>query len=165
VILEISCEGHQTKIELSTSAGTRKVAVNGEEISCDWIRLPGGHCSLIVGGRVYDFIIQVSDENCCVIGREGSHTLYIADPRRLTPGQGIESGPSGLQRLKAEMPGKVIRILVKEGDRVEFDQGLLVLEAMKMQNEIRAPKSGVVREIRVTPGIAVNTGEFLLCLE
>ena len=63
------------------------------------------------------------------------------------------------------MPGKVVRVLVKEGDTVEFGQGLLVLEAMKMQNEIRAPKSGIVRGIGVSAGATVNTGQFLLSLE
>jgi pyruvate carboxylase subunit B len=63
------------------------------------------------------------------------------------------------------MPGKVVRILVDVGDSVNFDQGLLVLEAMKMQNEIRAPKSGVVKEIGVVEGKAVNSGDLLVSLE
>ena len=59
------------------------------------------------------------------------------------------------------MPGKIIRVLVKAGDSVEMKQGLLVVEAMKMQNEIRSPKSGTVERLMATEGQAVNTGEVL----
>jgi pyruvate carboxylase subunit B len=63
------------------------------------------------------------------------------------------------------MPGKIIRVLVQEGETVAHDQSLLVLEAMKMQNEIRSPKSGIVKEVAVAGGITVNTGDFLLSIE
>jgi len=59
------------------------------------------------------------------------------------------------------MPGKVVRLLVKAGDRVEAGQGLFVVEAMKMQNEIRSPKSGTVERVLVAEGQAVNSGEVL----
>jgi biotin carboxyl carrier protein len=143
----------------------RKVDVNGKDVPFDWVRLPDGYYSLIIGDRVYDFLIELSEDSCTVTGREGSRTMSISDARRLTPRREVENGLAGLQRLNADMPGKVVRVLVKEGDSVTCDQGLLVLEAMKMQNEIRAPKSGIVREIRVAAGTAVGTGEFLLSLE
>ncbi len=165
MILEIDCKDHHVTVEVTTAAGVRRVALNGEEVPCDWVRLADGHYSLIIGGRVCDFIIELSDDVCTVVGREGLQTLRISDARRPAPRRDVEFGQSGLQQLKADMPGKVVRVLVKEGDSVEFDQGLLVLEAMKMQNEIRAPKSGIVREIGVTSGTAVNTGQFLLSLE
>lgn len=165
VILEIDCRGHRVNVEVTTAAGVRKVTLNGEPVPCDWVRLADGHFSLIVGGHVGDFVIDFAGDVCTVVGREGQQTLRIFDARRLSPGRDVEFGPTGLQQLKAEMPGKVVRVLVKEGDSVAFDQGLLVLEAMKMQNEIRAPKSGVVREVGVTAGTAVNTGQFLLSLE
>jgi len=152
-------------LDVSASAGGWKVTVDGQEIPHDWMRLPNGHFSLILGGRVHDFLIEFAENSCSVIGRDGSYELRVADTRRLNPRREVEEGQAGLQRLMAEMPGKVVRILVQEGETVSYDQGLLVLEAMKMQNEIRAPKSGTVREIAVAPGKAVNTGEFLLSLE
>jgi acetyl/propionyl-CoA carboxylase alpha subunit len=165
VILEIECKNHRVTVDISTLLGVRRVTVNGEEAACDWVRLADGHYSLIVGGRVFDFIIELSEGTCTVTGRDGCQTMRIFDARRLMRTRELEFGQSGLQRLKADMPGKVVRVLVREGDSVAFDQGLLVLEAMKMQNEIRAPKSGVVREIGVASGTAVNTGQFLLSLE
>jgi len=165
VILEIGCKDHRVTVDISSTAGMRKVTVNGKDVLFDWVRLPDGYYSLIVEDRVYDFLIELSEDSCTVTGREGSRTMSIFDARRPTPRREVEAGLAGLQRLKADMPGKVVRVLVKEGDSVTCDQGLLVLEAMKMQNEIRAPKSGIVREIRVVAGTAVNTGEFLLSLE
>jgi len=165
VILEIDCGKQRIKMEVSGAPGAWKVTVDGKQKDCDWVSLPNEHYSLILDGRVYDFLIQVAGDSCSVVDRGGSHALRVADMRRLRPQHEVEEAVAGLQRLTAEMPGKVVRILVKEGDAVSYDQGLLVLEAMKMQNEIRAPKSGMVKTIGVTPGRAVNTGEFLLSLE
>jgi acetyl/propionyl-CoA carboxylase alpha subunit len=153
------------KVEVSGAPGSWKVTVDGKEVPSDWVPLSNGHVSLILDGRVYDFLIDFSGDSCSVFGRGGSYALRVSDSRRLRPQREVEEGLAGLQRLTAEMPGKVVRILVKQGDTVAYDQGLLVLEAMKMQNEIRAPKSGTVRDIGVAPGKAVNTGEFLLSLE
>jgi acetyl/propionyl-CoA carboxylase alpha subunit len=165
VILEIDCGKQQMKVEVSGAPGSWKVTVDGKEVPSDWVPLPNGHVSLILDGRVYDFLIDFSGDSCSVFGRGGSYALRVSDSRRLRPQREVEEGLAGLQRLSAEMPGKVVRILVKQGDTVAYDQGLLVLEAMKMQNEIRAPKSGTVRDIGVAPGKAVTTGEFLLSLE
>jgi biotin carboxyl carrier protein len=63
------------------------------------------------------------------------------------------------------MPGKVVRVLVSEGDAVEAGQGLLVVEAMKMQNEIRSPKSGKVEKLLAKEGLAVNAGDVLAWVE
>jgi biotin carboxyl carrier protein len=120
---------------------------------------------LIRDGRVFDFMVDLASNRCDVVGREGTHALKVMDRRRSMQRHEVEEGQSGLQRLTADMPGKVVRILVKEGDSVSYDQGLLVLEAMKMQNEIRSPKSGIVREVGAIEGKAVSTGEFLLSLE
>ncbi len=165
MILEIGSKDHRFTVEVTHAAGVRKVTLNGEEVACDWVRLADGHYSLITGGHVGDFIIEFCDDTCTVIGRDGLQTLRISDARRLGSKRDVDFGQTGVQQLKADMPGKVVRVLVHEGDPVEFDQGLLVLEAMKMQNEIRAPKSGVVKEVAAVGGVAVNTGDFLLSIE
>ncbi|HZV60180.1 MAG TPA: biotin/lipoyl-containing protein, partial [Candidatus Eremiobacteraceae bacterium] len=67
----------------------------------------------------------------------------------------------GRQQITAPMPGKIVRVLVKEGEQVEVGQGLLVVEAMKMQNEIRSPKNGKVERVHVKEGQTVNSGEIL----
>ncbi len=165
MILKIESSECHVTVEVTAAGGVKNVAVDGRAVPIDWVRISNGRYSLILDGRVYDFIIDLTEDGCSVAGRKGSHTLQVEDARRLGLSHKVEGGQSGLQRLKAEMPGKVVRVLVKVGEAVDCDQGLLVLEAMKMQNEIRAPKKGIVRKIGVSPGVAVNTGEFLLSLE
>jgi len=63
------------------------------------------------------------------------------------------------------MPGKVVKVLVREGDSVQANQGLIVIEAMKMQNEVKSPKSGVVRKLGVKESAAVNSGDLLAIVE
>lgn len=163
--LEISSGPEHFEVEITGASGQRRVRVGGHEAICNWMRLSDEQYSLILDGRVYDLSVNFDTDSCSVAGRTGTHQFQISDPRRLSHQQDIEEGQAGLQRICAEMPGKVIRLLVKQGDSVAYDHGLLVLEAMKMQNEIRAPKSGVVKEIGVRDGLAVNTGDFLLSIE
>jgi biotin carboxyl carrier protein len=71
----------------------------------------------------------------------------------------------GVGHIRAPMPGKVIKLLVAEGAEVQANQGIVVLEAMKMQNEIKSPRKGVVRKLGVTEGTAVNSGDLLATVE
>ena len=162
--LEISSADKHFEVE-ADGPGTHLVRVGDKDLSCDFVSLPDGQYSLILDGRVYDVLVKLDTDSCLVAGRAGSSQFRISDPRRLSGLQTVEEAQPGLKRICAEMPGKVIRLLVRPGEKVTYDQGLLVLEAMKMQNEIRAPKSGIVREIGIEHGRAVNTGDFLLSIE
>jgi biotin carboxyl carrier protein len=85
----------------------------------------------------------------------------VVDPRSWSGRRHAGVEAEGRQQIVAPMPGKIVRVLVKPGDRVEAGQGLLVVEAMKMQNEIRSPKSGTVEHVLVAESQAVNAGEVL----
>ena len=93
-----------------------------------------------------------------------THNVEIRDPRERTR-RGAGAGAAGRQNILAPMPGKVVRILVAAGDQVEAGQGLIVVEAMKMQNEMKSPKAGVVALINTTEGATVAVGETLLVIE
>ena len=134
-------------------------------MSCDWVRISEGHYCLIIDGKVFDLFVEGVGSLFSVSGREGQCKLEVHDARAWREYGSFEEGAAGMQRLHAEMPGKIIRVLVKTGDAVACDQALLVVEAMKMQNEIRAPKAGTIREIAVAEGKTVNSGEFLLSVE
>ena len=71
----------------------------------------------------------------------------------------------GVVELRAPMPGKIVKVLVREGSQVELNEGLLVIEAMKMQNEVKAPKKGVVSKVAVREAAAVNAGDLLAIVE
>ncbi len=93
-----------------------------------------------------------------------SYEIAVQDPRRRARHR-AGLAPEGRQNIPAPMPGKVIRVLVSEGERVEAGQGLLVVEAMKMQNEIKSPRAGCVQTVRVREGQTVNAGEVLIVVE
>ncbi len=164
MILDISCGDQKVKIEIAMVGGEKKIHLGENEISCDWVRLAEGHYSLIVDGRVFDVFVNLDTDTCVVVSHAGSYKFRISDRRHLAWDHSHDI-QGGLRRVCADMPGKVIRLLVAEGDTVEYDQGILVLEAMKMQNEIRAPKGGTVTEIGVLSGKTVNTGDFLFSIE
>ena len=96
-------------------------------------------------------------------GRE--FEVRIADPRRLSTQRSGDIGSDGIAEIRTAMPGKVVRLLVTEGAVVEKSDGLVVVEAMKMQNEIRSPKSGTVKKINVQDGATVGAGELLVTIE
>jgi biotin carboxyl carrier protein len=87
--------------------------------------------------------------------------VEIRDPREWRRNRSGVAEAEGRQQVLAPMPGKIVRVLVGAGDAVEAKQGLLVVEAMKMQNEIRSPKSGTVERLLVNEGQTVNAGEVL----
>jgi biotin carboxyl carrier protein len=92
-------------------------------------------------------------------------TLTALVDGRLQGGRDAALAATGLQRVTAPMPGRVVRVLVQPGDDVLPRQGLVVIEAMKMENELAAVRAGRVREVTVTPGAAVEAGRLLVVIE
>jgi biotin carboxyl carrier protein len=91
--------------------------------------------------------------------------IRLIDPKRLR-GTGAESEHAdGVAEIKTAMPGKVVRLLVESGAQVEKGDGIMVVEAMKMQNELKSPKAGVVKDIRVAEGATVASGDILATIE
>ena len=90
--------------------------------------------------------------------------LELLDGRNV-PRRSTQHRDDGLAKLCAPMPGKVVKILVEEGSTVKANQGIVVIEAMKMQNEMRSPKSGIVQKIAVEEGTTVDSGALLVVVE
>ncbi len=96
----------------------------------------------------------------------GGRTVpVIVNGRTRRRGAPDETGRAGLQPVVAPMPGRVVRVLVSPGDDVAARQGVVVVEAMKMENELRSPKAGKVKEVNVTPGTSVEAGRVLVVIE
>ncbi len=89
------------------------------------------------------------------------HSVAIIDPRRLRSDENSDRHHDGLTEISSQMPGKVVRVLVEVGSKVEKGDGLVVVEAMKMQNEMKSPRDGVVVSLSVGAGDTVNAGEVL----
>jgi biotin carboxyl carrier protein len=96
----------------------------------------------------------------------GGRTVpVVVNGRTRRGGASDDGGRAGLQPVVAPMPGRVVRVLVNPGDAVTARQGVIVVEAMKMENELRSPKAGTVREVTVTPGTSVEAGRVLVVIE
>src|SRR6266704_824073 len=122
--------------------GPNQFIVGGEDSAAiDATTVAPNTYSILVNGRAFEATVIPAAEGVLVRcgGREFHATIF--DPRAWQGGLGALFGAEGKQRVIAPMPGKVIRILVSPGEAVEADQGLVVVEAMKMQNEIRSPKA------------------------
>jgi biotin carboxyl carrier protein len=123
-----------------------------------------GIYSVLVDGRSYE--ARVEDADGCVIVFIDGHRfeVEIRDPRRWSR-HSAKPGVEGRLNVTAPMPGKIVRLLVAEGDTVESGQGLLVMEAMKMQNEMKAPKDGRVVSLTAREGGTVAAGDVLAAIE
>jgi biotin carboxyl carrier protein len=154
--------GKRLKVELA-SAGP--VLIDGVELAVDLQELEPGVLSLLwtdSTGRTQSFRCVAEGSAVVVNGELVNYSIY--DPRSLR-GAGAAATVSGPKALKAPMPGRVVRVLVLEGDVVEAGQGCVVIEAMKMQNELKAPKAGVVRKLAAGVGETVAAGAVLLVVE
>jgi biotin carboxyl carrier protein len=129
------------------------------------VEVEPGIYSIVLDGRSHELVVREWHDGTLHVHLNGRrYVARVRDPRRLSrrrPGVALE----GAQTVAAPMPGKIVRLLVGEGEHVEEGQGLLVVEAMKMQNEIKSPKAGAVVKIMVGEGATVNSGQALLTVE
>ncbi len=123
--------------------------------------LTNGSYSVLVGERSYE-VIANGGGSVVVNGR--SYAVEVFDPREMRGRKSAGAG-EGRANIAAMMPGKVVRILAAAGDEIEAGQGLIVVEAMKMQNEMKSPKAGRVVEVKTKDGATVAAGEVLMVIE
>jgi len=154
----------------SVAGGRLQFILDGEQGDADWAEISPGVYSIFVGERSHeihvaprpgDFGVQATSYD--VTSGVNRYHLEVRDPRRRrhsAPG-GLHDGP---QEILAPMPGRIVKILVAENQEVGQGQGMLVIEAMKMQNELRAPRAGRVDRVYVKEGAGVETGIKLLRL-
>jgi biotin carboxyl carrier protein len=163
---EIADDKHA--IELRREDGKVFATVDGRIYELDCTEPEPGVFLFNHGGTVYEaYVSQPSGPTDAIHIRVGPNEfdIRILDPKRLrSSGLGTDHG-DGLAEIKTAMPGKVVRILVGAGDDIEKGDGVVVVEAMKMQNELRSPKSGRVKDIRVGEGATVAAGDILATIE
>jgi glutaconyl-CoA/methylmalonyl-CoA decarboxylase subunit gamma len=151
-------------VEVSGEAGHYRLTIGSEVWEVDGRLTAQGIYSLLIGGVSH--VADVWDEDgACVVDvgaeryviRVEEHTRYIIRTKGASGGQ-------SLRTLVAPLPGRIVKVAVKPGDRVEKGATLLVIEAMKMENEFKAGVSGTIAEVRVEPGQAVNGGDVLIVI-
>jgi biotin carboxyl carrier protein len=132
--------------------------------SVDAVEVEPGIYSILLDGHSYEVKLEPSEDGVGASVNGHRYQVQVRDPRRL-PRTRTALSTAGRQRISSPMPGKVVRVLVGEGDQVVAGQGLLVVEAMKMQNEIRSPKAGRLVALRASEGATVSGGETLAEVE
>jgi len=188
VTVEVDIGGRVRRIELDRAGEQWVVRVGGRSLHVDARRVGAGW-SLLFGDTLtrssslgrrrpsseadldrprtsYDVTLE-SDRSGLWIARVNGEPVpaRVVDPRvRRREGRGPATS-GGSRLVTSAMPGRVIRVLVKAGDRVVERQALVVVEAMKMENELRAPGDALVRDVNVTEGMSVDAGAILIVLE
>ncbi len=149
------------KVELTRKEGGKLLAtVDGRLYALNLTEPQPFVYSILVDGVSHEAIVQIRDGRCRV--RIGASVFEVVPDE---PG-GRKADPGGREgSVRAVMPGRVLRVHVKPGEEVRLRQGLLVIEAMKMENEITAPRDGVIKEIKVGAGKTVETGDILVVIE
>lgn len=144
-------EGRELKVRATQQGSQWRIDVGEGMREASVVEVEPGVYSVLVDGVSYEI-------------RPSQWDVVVEDPRALRTSDAA-TGLEGRQTVTAPMPGKVVRVLVAEGDTVERGQGLVVIEAMKMQNELKAPKNGQVMSIGAAEGAAVAAGQVLAVVE
>ncbi len=162
---EILIDGKSSKLELHHTESGFRCVLDGRVVPVDAEMASPDIMSLLIEGRSFEIKREnVNGEVFLWVGNV-RYTAEVRDPRARRSSEGSNSDAAGPKKLKAPMPGKVVRIMVVVGDAVEAGQGVIVIEAMKMQNELKSPKKGVIKSIVAREGGTVNSGDALLVVE
>ena len=163
---DIIVDGKTHRVELTRGEKLWSCKVDGQQMEVDAALTARDVLSILIGGKAYEIKRERSlqGELHMVIG-SARYAVDVQDPRSLKTRRAVGGADAGPQKIKAAMPGKIVRVLVSEKDEVKAGQGVIVMEAMKMQNEMKSPKDGRVQKILAAEGSAVNAGDTLAIIE
>jgi biotin carboxyl carrier protein len=164
MIYEITIDERNYRIELNRVDGRWDCRLDGKQVEIDAVLTRRDVLSILIHGKAYEIKRERSATDLHLWVGSARYGVQLRDPRSLRSRAGADDG-KGPRKLVAPMPGKIIRVLAPENSEVQAGQGVLVVEAMKMQNEIKSPKKGVVRKMVATEGANVNAGDVLAVVE
>jgi len=165
--INLEAAGKRRRLELIPSPGddTWQVLLDGMCVEVNARILQPGILGLIIDGKAYRCFQHEGPAETAVEVNGVRVMVAVDDPRSLAARRQRRGASGGDQVISAPMPGRILRVLVVSNQEVEAHQALIAIEAMKMQNELKALRAGTVREIRVGPGNTVAAGEILMVLE
>ena len=170
--IDLTIDGQTRQVQIepapddsnAPAASRWRILIDGEAVHADACFLRPGILSLLMDGRSHRVILDSSHAD--PILHFGQHRIeYQADDPRSLRRQRRHAAADGPVNLKSSMPGRVIRILAQPGEAVAAHQGIVVVEAMKMQNELKSPRAGRLAQLRVAPGDTVASGQILAMIE
>jgi len=166
--LHATIAGYQTEILIQDDGSRVYAEIDGRSYTLEVRESGAGGYVLIADAAVFDCRVDGRPDSGKAIGVAVGATQYsvtLIDPKRLRGTSGAVAHADEAARIVAPMPGKVVRVLVGVGDQVEAGAGIVVVEAMKMQNEMKSPKAGTVAALKVDVGATVNAGDTLAVVE
>jgi biotin carboxyl carrier protein len=158
--------GDQARVvDVSGAEGRYRVTIGDEPWDIDARLTAQGIYSLLIDGVSYVADVVDGDGACVVdVGGELYEMTVEEQTRYIIRTRGGAAGGARSRTLTAPLPGKITRVAVRQGDAVQAGDTLMVIEAMKMENEFKAGAAGTVAEVRVAPGQAVNAGDVLIVM-
>jgi len=164
MLFDATIDGRTVRVEVRAREGRYAVTVDGRLLEVDHQEAGPHFASLIIGGKSYEAGLEKRPDGYNVVLAEDA--LYVelrgASRAAAAPARKADAGPA---RVLAPMPGRLVRVLVEPGQEVREGDGLVVVEAMKMENELRSPRAGRVAQVPVREGQAVDTGALLVVVE
>jgi biotin carboxyl carrier protein len=164
MLYDVTIDGKKYRLDLNRADGRWSCRLDGREIEVDAVLVRPDVLSLRIDNHAYEIKSERVASDLHLWVGSTRFAAEVRDPRSLR-GRAQAADDRGPKKIVASMPGKVVRLLVKEGDEVELGAGVAVVEAMKMQNEIKSPKKGTVQKIMATEGATVNAGDVLAIVE
>ena len=159
---EVVINGARRTVEIERYDNRWRISLDGDNIDADAVEIAPNIFCILLNGNSHE--VRITPTAVGALTLQTGHqefTAEVIDPRAWRGRRHGALEAEGRQQVLAPMPGKIVRVLVQAGEKVEAGQGLLVVEAMKMQNEIRSPKSGTVERLLAKEGQPVNAGEVL----
>ena len=161
--LSVKVRDHIHDVMITRVAGVYTVLIDGKEHIVDSHKLEDNFYSFLTENRSYEVSVERDADTYTVRRGAARLDVRVSDPSRQA--RDALATTDGPEKIISQMPGKVVRLLVAEGDKLDPGAGVVVIEAMKMENEITTEKGGVVKSVSVTEGEAVEGGALLLVVE
>src|SRR5262249_30374805 len=148
------------RVELTRARTGWRCKLDGKDYSGDVVFPQPDLLSILVEGKSYEVKQEIAAGEINIVLEHQRFRATVRDPRSLASRRRADDGGHGVRKIAAPMPGRVVRILASVGSQVEAGQAVLVIEAMKMQNELKSPKRGRVKNLNVGEGAAVDAGQI-----
>src|SRR6266567_7505558 len=162
---DVGLDSRVYRLQLQKKEDHWECVLDGREITIQAVPIGLNTLSVLREGKSFEVKHEANGEGIAVSIGGTRYEVSIADPRSWRGRTRAAQDEAGPQKLVASMPGKVVRVLAHEGDNIVSGQGIAVVEAMKMQNEIRSPRAGVLKKLLAHEGMKVNAGEVLAIVE
>lgn len=165
MVYDVTIDGKDFRLELERKESGWQCRLDGRNIEMNAVLARRDVLSILIDGKAYEIKRETTAADTHLWVGSVRYLAELRDPRSLRGRKGAGADDKGPKKILAPMPGKVVRMLVDQGQPVEAGQSILVVEAMKMQNEIKSPKKGMLQKIVAIEGGNVNAGDVLAIVE